>query len=262
MGNTMNVGDSNDNGGKPVQVDPRFKKELKLYLGGKKYKDRSTKTVTLKHLFEEKEKLQLDTPYDDDGNTALMLALKTQESDVIMYILHNTIKVGTAIDRSPVDVTKINKNNQNALMFALMNDDRPVAKQIFNRIPQDKLKETLNLQDVNGNTALMMYVQYRYGDLFFSYFEKETDDLIYDFINAGADLNLKNKEGKTALDIAIEKNIPKFQEILRNNSAPPQTDGECWSAKSHKSKRKGKKMDGRKKKSGNRKKSSKNKSRK
>ena len=246
-----------------VPIDPRFKKNLIEYLNGKKFNNPSDKKVFLKHLFEEKPWLEINTAYDKFGNTALMVALQKKNSDVVDYILHDKIKVGDFTpDRSPVDVTIKNINNQNALMFALMNGDTPIAKKILKLIPVEKLKETLDFQDNDGNTALMMYVRYHFSDLNFTYFEKETDDLIYDFINAGADLNLKNKNEQTALDIAIELERKKFQEILRNNSVPPQADGGCWSSKSYKSKRKGKKMDGRNKRSGNRKKSGKKNSRK
>lgn len=251
MGNTMNSKEESNGDGVVKLVPP--KTELKALLGGKKYKDKSTKKVTLDHLFVDKEKLQLDSPYDELENTALMLALKTLNSDVINYILHDR-------NKSSIDVTKKNIYNQNALMFAIMKNDTVLAKKIFNLIPVDKLKETINLQDNDGNTALMFFIKHC-GEFTPSGFEN-TYFNIYDFINAGADLNLKNNNGQTALDIAIQKNKLKFQEILRGVSAPPQADGGCWSSKSYKSKRKGKKMDGRNKRSGNRKKSSKKKSRK
>ena len=250
MGNTMNSKEESNGDG--VKLVPP-KTELKALLGGKQYKDKSTKKVTLDHLFVDKEKLQLDSSYDNLGNTALMLALKTLNFDVINYILHDRIK-------SSIDVTKKNIYNQNALMFAIMKNDTVSAKKIFNLIPVDKLKETINLQDNDGNTALMFFIKHC-GEFTPSGYEN-TYFNINDFINAGADMNLKNKDGQTALDIAIELKRPKFQEILRGVSAPPQADGECWSSKSYKSKRKGKKMDGRNKRSGNRKKSGKKKSRK
>jgi hypothetical protein len=137
-------------------------------------------------------------------------------------------------------------------MFAFMKNDSTLARKIVNRIPADKLKENLDVQDADGNTALMFFVQHcgefiprEYQDIYF---------LLDDFIKEGANVNLKNKNGQTALDIAIQYKKPKFEEKLRSVSAPAQAqaaDGGCWSSKSYKSKRKMKKIDGNKKRSGN-----------
>jgi len=261
MGNTLNSKEeSNDDGVKPkpvvkpvvarvVPLDPQFKKNLIEYLGGKKFKNPSDKKVFLKHLFDQKPWLEINTPYDEFGNTALMVAIDKSNSDVIGYILHDKMYVGDfAIDKSPVDVTIKNKNNQTALMFALIKNDKVLAKKILKLIPADKLKENLDVQDVDGNTALMMLIQH--CDEFTPRGLENMFLNINDFVNAGADMNLKNKKEQTALDIAIQNNKPKFQEFLRAVSAPPQADGGRWSSKSYKSKRKVKKMNSNKKRSG------------
>ena len=276
MGNAMNSKEESNDYGKPVKkpvkkqvvkpvverevpIDPRFKKNLIEYLGGMNFKNPSDKKVYLKHLFDEKPWLEINTPYDEFGNTALMVAINKGKSDVIGYILHDHMFVNQfSPDRSPVDVTIKNNNNQTALMLALIKNETVLAKKIFKLIPVDKLKEYLDTQDVDENTALMLFVK----NCIDSRGLENTFFNINDLINARVNMNLKNKQGQTALDIAIQNNKPKFQEILRAVSAPPQADGGCWSSKSYKSKRKGKKMDGRNKKSGNRKKSSRKKSRK
>jgi hypothetical protein len=56
-----------------------------------------------------------------------------------------------------------------------------------------ELGANINLQDINGDTALIIAV--RNGSL----------DIVYDLIDAGADPNLKNNDGKTALDIAADE---------------------------------------------------------
>lgn len=276
MGNAMNSKEESNDYGKPpvkkpvvkpvvereVPLDPTFKKNLIEYLGGKKkFKNPSDKKVFLYHLFDEKPWLEINTPYDEFGNTALMVAIDKNYNDVIGLILHDKMSLKNELypDKSPVDVTIKNLNNQTALMFASMKNDKVLAKKIFKLIPADKLKENLDDQDVNGNTALMLFVKNGVDSI-----PKEAIFLsIKDFINAGANINLKNNEGQTALDIAIQNNKPKFQEFLRAVSAPPQADGGCWSSKSYKSKRKGKKMDGSKKRSGkNRKSGNKKKSKK
>jgi ankyrin repeat protein len=145
-------------------------------------------------------------------------------------------------------------------MFAFMKNDSTLARKIVDRIPADKLKENLDVQDADGNTALMFFVQHcgefiprEYQDIYF---------LLDDFINEGANVNLKNKNGQTALDIAIQYKKPKFEEKLRSVSAPPQAQAADGSSKSYKSKRKMKKMDGNKKRSGNKRSANKKKSKK
>jgi len=83
-------------------------------------------------------------------------------------------------------------------------------QELFFKIPRENwLEEALqdknvdiNHQDENGNTPLMITLQ------------KAKDDASIWLIDNGADPNVQNKEGKTAIDIAIYKNNIKIVEEL------------------------------------------------
>ena len=66
----------------------------------------------------------------------------------------------------------------------------------------------INTQDHEGNTALMIVVQ-RGGNA----------EAVKAFLDAGANPNIKNKAGKTALQIAMEKKLPAVVKLLREHGA-------------------------------------------
>ena len=72
----------------------------------------------------------------------------------------------------------------------------------------------VNLQDKEGNTALMLvcqeYAKWKHDSL---------QELLALLLNAGADPNIKNKEGKTALQYAREKKADAFIKLLQEHGA-------------------------------------------
>ena len=70
----------------------------------------------------------------------------------------------------------------------------------------------VNLQDKEGNTALMLVCQKGQG-------KDECQEVLSLLLNAGADPNIKNKEGKTALQYAREKKADAFIKLLQEHGA-------------------------------------------
>ena len=70
----------------------------------------------------------------------------------------------------------------------------------------------VNLQDKEGNTALMLVCQKGQG-------KDECQEVLSLLLNAGADPNIKNKEGKTALQYAREKKADDFIKLLQEHGA-------------------------------------------
>ena len=70
----------------------------------------------------------------------------------------------------------------------------------------------VNLQDKEGNTALMLVCQKGQG-------KDECQEVLSLLLNAGADPNIKNKEGKTALQYAREKKADDIVKLLKEHGA-------------------------------------------
>ena len=121
---------------------------------------------------------------DKDGNTLLFLA---EGSDIEKLVW------------AGVDPHAVNNKGQTPLF-------RPLSLEEIRTLM--RLGVRINTQDHDGNTALMVLVQ-RGG----------YDETVKDFLVAGADPNVKNKAGKTALQIAREKKQDKVVKLLKEYGA-------------------------------------------
>ena len=75
----------------------------------------------------------------------------------------------------------------------------------------------IDLQDEDGNTALMNLIRDILGECGGSGEEGDREELYkitQDFINAGANVNLVNKEGESVLDIAVDQEMTNVVRLL------------------------------------------------
>ncbi len=79
---------------------------------------------------------------NDNGNTALMLAVKNNNSDIIQLLINNN-----------VDCNIRNNDGNNALMLAVKNDNSDIIQLLINN------NVDCNIRNNDGNTALMLAVK-------------------------------------------------------------------------------------------------------
>ena len=85
-----------------------------------------------------------------------------------------------------------------ALMIAILSKERRFIRSI------SKFRQNLDLTDDQGRTALIYAVYMGLGDV------------VKELIEKGADVSIKGKDGKTALDIAEEKDLAYISMLLRH----------------------------------------------
>eukprot|EP00833_Pecoramyces_ruminatium_P014404 jgi/Orpsp1_1/1188436/evm.model.d7180000064838.2 len=129
--------------------------------------------------------------FDVNNNNLLMVYSLSNNMNIIKKLLNKNIGL----------LNQVNNKNENALIIAtkLCNKDA-VRVFIENNV-------NVNQQDYLGNTALYYAI------------EMNCKYIINALVYAHADMNLKNKEGKSALDLAKEvNNSEKLLNILYNPS--------------------------------------------
>ncbi|MFM6929399.1 MAG: ankyrin repeat domain-containing protein [Bdellovibrio sp.] len=109
------------------------------------------------------------------GDTALAIAVSADQSEIAEKLIH----AGASLDSSPVSEIA------DTLLIAASKSSLDVVKAILS-----KDKKRLNEINGQGNTALMEAVRTGYNDI------------AKFLISQGADTKLKNKAGKSALDLA------------------------------------------------------------
>ncbi|MGE5086843.1 MAG: ankyrin repeat domain-containing protein [Bacillota bacterium] len=123
-----------------------------------------------------KRKVALDLK-NNIGDTALAIAVSADESEIAEKLIY----AGASLDNHPVS------ENADTLLITASKSSLAVVKAILS-----KDKKRINETNGQGNTALMEAVRTGYND-------------IAKFLIAeGADTKLKNKDGKSALDLAKE----------------------------------------------------------
>lgn len=131
----------------------------------------------------------MDVNFPVDGENAILpLAARSRKSDMVDYLL----KHGADIHAKGI-------NDDSILLRAATNSDSDVMRLLI-----EKLKDTVNQQGVDGETALMRAIYV------------ENLDVVKILLSHGADINLKNNKGDTALTIAN-----KMIDQARSDSAMP-----------------------------------------
>ena len=153
--------------------------------------------------------------YDPDGLTPLMSACDGAKEDAISMLLRAGAKVNVKdkfgnypihhckianglkalLESKKVNVNELNESGQTPLMIAAMNGNIATMDVLFQN------NADVNIQDKEGNSALMHAItagdQWRIGS---------KKDTVQSLIFHGANPFLKNKKGKTAMEIAQDEN--------------------------------------------------------
>ena len=127
---------------------------------------------------------------DNNGETELMLAVKSQNLELV----NKLIKVGA-------DIGIGNNKGETCLMIAVKNNNSQIADVLINNATD------VNAQNNDGETALILAVK------------NQKLELVNKLVKAGADTNLRNKEGETSLELAAEKNNLSLMKILIDSGA-------------------------------------------
>jgi len=130
---------------------------------------------------------------DQHGNTIFLSSILFNNNKLVRYLIKN----------KKIDINEVNDIGSNALMlFLFVNKKRIEDKGLITLL----IKEGINInhQDNYGHTALHDGVMLGH--------KKEIIKLLLD---NGADVNIKNKNGKTPLDIAMEKGDKDIINLLK-----------------------------------------------
>lgn len=129
---------------------------------------------------------------NDKGNTPLILAAYNNHLGMVKYLI-----------QKKADVKSTNSFGLNALMYASQNGYINVVKYL---IKNKKVVEDINHQSKKGTTALILAAM------------KGNAEIMQLLIKAGADVNIANKNGKTALS-TIKTLAKNLTNILKNAGA-------------------------------------------
>jgi ankyrin repeat protein len=128
------------------------------------------------------------------GETPLLSAVKKYENEAIIGCLLDNGANIAAVDSSGRGVLHI-ANNSN-IQFLLHR------------------RAYINLQDREGNTPLhKIFLDLSRYKVFYPGLKEKTKL----FLEAGADVNIKNNEGKTPLDLAVESGVQEAVDLLKTN---------------------------------------------
>lgn len=124
------------------------------------------------------------------GNTAFMMAAENGRPGNI-----NIMKLLLAVPGQVIDINQKNSKGKTALIMAAGNRAKDSIKLLLTLPGID-----INAQDKNGNTALMKIIKEANKEPKFWDYNKEIIKLL---LEAGANIKLVNKEGKTASELAL-----------------------------------------------------------
>ncbi len=141
---------------------------------------------------------------DKNGDTALIIACRKRNAETVKLLLKHNAN------------TTLENHNKKTAMWEAWNDSKKWGKseieEILIKNGVSSIKglgdENIDETDKNGRTALMLVC------------EKGVPEKVAELLEKGADPNIQDKRGKTALMFAC-KSIPKKVELLLNNGASP-----------------------------------------
>lgn len=156
---------------------------------------------------------------DIDGNTALMFAVKSGKSEVVDYLLKNDAEINyqNNFGITPLHLA-VRKNALNLVEHLLRYgadvniEDNYNQPPIFDAIQENNVKmiqflltnnSYIDVQNKEGRTPLMVAT-----------FKKERQEALCELIKSGADVNMQDFSGRTALMHAINNNNGAMMDIL------------------------------------------------
>ncbi|OAM06110.1 MAG: hypothetical protein TV41_02150 [Wolbachia endosymbiont of Dactylopius coccus] len=169
-------------------------------------------------LSEKDEKINIDAIVTSDGGTALSYACREGNRDVTELLLNHG-----------ADVNKVSAfSGETPILIALKNNDHNLANLLFQHgAKMDvslKLEEVIAANSCNQSSKytketmeiLLQYTSHRQNTLMLVYFSNNTTstdediEIVKLLLEKGADLTVKNTDGKTSKDIATEKGNTKL----------------------------------------------------
>jgi ankyrin repeat protein len=141
---------------------------------------------------------------DNDGNTALMIASEYGDAAVVSQLL-----------KAGAEVNAKNNDGYTALMRASKSSDRDIVSLLL------KVGADVNAKSNEGYTSLMEVSKYdNLRDFLTSLLEADSivntmAEVIKILADAGADVNVKNSLGRTALGVLIEEESVNFTVFKR-----------------------------------------------
>lgn len=124
---------------------------------------------------------------DEHGRSLLEKLIQADSPTILRMVVKNGID--------------LNKEGEELLRFCALYNNSGFADFLI------KNNVNVNSQDKDGNTPLMIAIK------------KLNPGIIILFLKSGADLTIKNKEGKTAIDLSNECPSPWIKEIIKNASS-------------------------------------------
>lgn len=134
---------------------------------------------------------------DNEGNTALMWAVQSMDSNAIQVLLDST---RDGISKHHVDVNRRNLRRETALHLIA---GKPELNKVLSSILDQQAM--LDVQDNQGKTPLIIAVEY--GNRF----------AVQVFLDKGADPSIKDSSGVTAKDMAILKGFKDIEALIQSS---------------------------------------------
>ena len=135
-----------------------------------------------------------------DNGAAMCFKQCSDEQHILMAASDATPEVLQILERYGADIYDTDESGSNAVMQAALYHNNAVLEYVL-----DNKSFDVNAADINGQTALMMSV----------YFENEADITTIELLLAhGVDKAIKDNDGKTAYDYALENGNEAFADML------------------------------------------------
>jgi len=182
---------------------------------------------------EDEVKRLLNEPYidvnvkDEDGNTALNLAVKNNNPKIVQTLLNNNANPNipyTYMNGFTALIVAVRNNNPTIVQMLLDEGANPYIQDHYgctalHRVTRNTNSEIVqmlldkganpNIQDIDGWTAL------------FGAVTDNRSDIVQMLLDAGANIDIRDKDGDTALDLAVRNKNLEIIKILEANK--PQT---------------------------------------
>jgi ankyrin repeat protein len=152
---------------------------------------------------------------DANGNTHFMNLIITQNNDEVMRIL-NVLKTMSEKHTKHTLVNNlnlVNRNGENSLILAIKYGTDEMVSKIFSLFDEEEqedyetLTDAIDQKDIDGNNALMCAI--------ISGKFKHISKLVEETANTGDLRNHVNRNGDTALLLALKSNAPNHATISR-----------------------------------------------
>ena len=145
---------------------------------------------------------------NNNNATPLSIVYNNQNFDVLKLLIEKNVNINININESPF-IIELFKN----FAAIINNRKKKILREIIN-LCFDKIIDVNIIDPSNGLTLLMIvYIVFRHDPYFNQYFDK----IINTDLNIGADLNMKDHTGYTILMWTVESNDIRISQKLLSN---------------------------------------------